>query len=239
MTTAGVIDSLARDARHAVRGLRRSPLFTLVALLTLAIGIGATTAVFSVVDGVLLKPLPYPQPERLVAVRHDAPGAGGLAGVDTGLNLSPSMMVTYRDQGRSFEKIGLWGPIIATVTGLGEPEQLPGAIVTGQLLPAFGVPPLIGRWIAESDEPIDAPPVTVLGYGYWQRRFGGDLNVIGKSITINGSTVQIVGVMPKGFRLGDVAVDVIDVYRYDRAKLVPPPFFGVGIARMKPGVTIE
>ena len=239
MTTAGVIDSLARDARHAVRGLRRSPLFTLVALLTLAIGIGATTAVFSVVDGVLLKPLPYPQPERLVAVRHDAPGAGGLAGVDTGLNLSPSMMVTYRDQGRSFEKIGLWGPIIATVTGLGEPEQLPGAIVTGQLLPAFGVPPLLGRWIAESDEPIDAPPVTVLGYGYWQRRFGGDRNVIGKSITINGSTVQIVGVMPKGFRLGDVAVDVIDVYRYDRAKLVPPPFFGVGIARMKPGVTIE
>ena len=166
MTTAGAIDSLACDARHAVRGLRRSPLFTLVALLTLAIGIGATTAVFSVVDGVLLKPLPYPQPERLVAVRHDAPGAGGLAGVDTGLNLSPSMMVTYRDQGRSFEKIGLWGPIIATVTGLGEPEQLPGAIVTGQLLPAFGVPPLLGRWIAESDEPIDAPPVTVLNYSY-------------------------------------------------------------------------
>ena len=239
MRSVATLDFFARDARYAVRGLRRSPLFTLVALLTLAIGIGATTAVFSVVDGVLLKPLPYPEPERLVAVWHDAPGAGGLADVDGGLNLSPSMMVTYRDQGQSFEKIGLWGPVVASVTGLGEPEQLPAAIVTGQLLPAFGVPPLLGRWIAESDEAIDAPPVTVLSYGYWQRRFGGDRNVIGKSITINGLSAQIVGVMPKGFRLGDVAVDIIDVYRYDRAKLVPPPFFGVGIARLKAGVTIE
>jgi hypothetical protein len=217
MTTAGFVDSLARDARQAVRGLRRSPLFTLVALLTLAIGIGATTAVFSVLDGVLLKPLPYPDPERLVAVWHDAPGAGGLADVDRGLALSPSMMVTYRDQGRSFEKIGLWGPVLASVTGLGEPEQLPAANVTGQLLPAFGVPPLLGRWITESDEAIDAPPVTVLTYGYWQRRFGGDRNVIGKSITVNGVTEQIVGVMPKGFRLGDVSVDLIRAYRYDRS----------------------
>ncbi len=186
MRAVVTLETFARDTRYAVRGLRRSPLFTLVAVLTLAIGIGATTAVFSVVDGVLLKPLPYPDPERLVAVWHDAPGAGGLAGVDEGLRLSPSMMVTYRDQGRSFEKIGLWGPIVASVTGLGEPEQLPAAIVTGQLLPAFGVPPLLGRWIAESDETLDAPPVTVLSYGYWQRRFGGDRNVIGKSITING-----------------------------------------------------
>ncbi len=240
MTTAGgVIDSLSRDTRQAVRGLRRSPLFTLVALLTLAIGIGATTAVFSVVDGVLLKPLPYPDPERLVAVWHDAPGAGGLADVASGLNLSPSMMVTYRDQGRSFEKIGLWGPVLATVTGLGEPEQLPGAIATGQLLPAFGVPPLLGRWIEDRDNAVDAPPVAVLGYGYWQRRFGGDRNVVGKSITVNGVVAQIVGVMPKGFRLGDVAVDLIRAYRYDQSKLVPPPFFGVGIARLKPGVSIE
>jgi predicted permease len=239
MTTAGCVDSLARDARQAVRGLRRSPLFTLIAVLTLAIGIGATTAVFSVVDGVLLKPLPYPEPERLVAVWHDAPGAAGLAGVAGGLNLSPSMMVTYREQSRSFEKIGLWAPVVASITGLGEPEQLPAAVVTGQLLPAFGVAPLLGRWIAESDEAIDAPPVTVLGYGYWQRRFGGDRGIIGKSIMISGFTAQIVGVMPKGFRLGDVAVDLIGAYRYDRAKLIPPPFMGFGIGRLKPGVTIE
>jgi predicted permease len=239
MTTSGSIDHLARDVRQAVRGLRRSPLFTLIAVLTLAIGIGATTAVFSVVDGVLLKPLPYPAPERLVAVWHDAPGAAGLTGLTGGLNLSPSMMVTYRDYSRSFEKIGLWGPVVASVTGLGEPEQVPAAIVTGQLLPAFGVAPLLGRWIAETDESLDAPPVVVLGYGYWERRFGGDRGVLGRSITINGFTAQIVGVMPKGFRLGNVAVDLIGVYRYDRAKLVPPPFFGFGIGRLKPGVTIE
>jgi hypothetical protein len=153
-----------------------------------------------------------PAAERLVAVRHDAPGAGGLAGVDTGLNLSPSMMVTYRDQGRSFEKIGLWGPIIATVTGLGEPEQLPGAIVTGQLLPAFGVPPA-PRPLDRRERRTDR---RAAGHRARLRllaaAFGGDRNVIGKSMTINGSTVQIVGVMPKGFRLGDVAVDVIDVY---------------------------
>ena len=239
MTTAGFVDSLACDVRQAVRGLHRSPLFTLVALLTLAIGIGATTAVFSVVDGVLLKPLPYPEPERLVAVWHDAPGAAGLVGIAGGLNLSPSMMVTYRDQSRSFEKIGLWAPIVASVTGVGEPEQVPAALATGQLLPAFGVPPLLGRWIAESDEALDAQPVTMLGYGYWQRRFGGDRNVIGKSITINGLTAQIVGVMPKGFRLGETAVDLIGAYRYDRARLIPPPFCCNGIARLKPGATIE
>src|SRR5262249_10417378 len=175
----------------------------------------------------------------LVAVWHDAPGAGGLGGVGGALNLSPSMMVTYRDQGRSFEKIGLWTPVVASVTGLGEPEQVPAALVSGQLLPAFGVPPLLGRWIAESDEPADAPPVAVLSYGYWQRRFGGDRNVLGKSIAVNGFTAQIVGVMPKGFRLGDVAVHLTANYRYDRAKLIPPPFFGNGIARLKPGVTVE
>jgi predicted permease len=239
MRAVVMLETLVRDARYAVRGLHRSPLFTLVALLTLAIGIGATTAVFSVVDGVLLKSLPYPEPERLVAVWHDAPGAGGLAGVGGALNLSPSMMVTYREQSRSFDKIGLWAPVVASVTGLGEPEQVPAALVSGQLLPAFGVPPLLGRWIAESDEAIDAPPVTLLNYGYWQRRFGGDPNVIGKSIAVNGFTAQIVGVMPKGFRLGDAAVDLIANYRYDRSKLMPPPFFGFGIARLKPAVTIE
>ncbi len=239
MTTADAIDSLARDTRQAVRGLRRSPLFTLVAVLTLAIGIGATTAVFSVVDGVLLKPLPYPDSDGLVAVWHDAPGAAGLAGVAGGLNLSPSMMVTYREQSRSFEKIGLWAPIMASVTGVGAPEQVPAALATGQLLPAFGVAPLLGRWIAESDEGIDAPPVAVLGYGYWLRRFGGDRNVVGKTIVFNGFSAQIIGVMPKGFRLGDTAVDLIGAYRYDRAKLVPPPFCCNGIARLRPGVTIE
>jgi predicted permease len=239
MTTAGVIESLARDARHAVRGLRRSPLFTIVAVLTLAIGIGATTAVFSVVDGVLLKPLPYPEPDRLVAVWHDAPGAAGLAGVAGGLNLSPSMLVTYREHNRSFDKIGLWVPINGSVTGLGEPEQVPAVIVTGQVLPAFGVAPLLGRWVAESDEGLDSPPVALLSYGYWQRRFGGDPSVVGKPMMINGMTNRIIGVMPPGFRFEDTAADLIINNRFDRAQLLPPPFCCFGIGRLKPGVTLE
>jgi predicted permease len=239
MTTAGVFETLTRDVRYAVRGLRRSPLFTIVAMLTLAIGIGATTAVFSVVDGVLLKPLSYPNPDELVAVWHEAPGAAGLLGVAGGLNLSPSMLVTYREQNRSFEKIGLWTPGTASVTGLGEPEQVPGLLVTGQVLPALGVVPLLGRWIDEADEDINGPPITVLGYGYWQRRFGGDPNVIGKPITINGITAQIVGVMPRGFRIGDTGADLIGPYRFDRARLLPPPFCCFGVARLKRGVTLQ
>src|SRR5262245_45196957 len=100
MTTAGVIDSLARDARHAARGLRRSPVFTIVALVTLAIGIGATTAVFSVVDSVLLKPLAYPKPDELVALRHDVPGLSGLAGGTGLIGVTPSMLIAYRELNR-------------------------------------------------------------------------------------------------------------------------------------------
>jgi hypothetical protein len=114
-------DTIVRDLRHAARGLLRTPLFTLVAVITLAIGTGATTAVFSVVDGVLLKPLPYPEPDELVAIWHDAPGAPGLTAVAGGLQISPSMLVTYRENNRSFEQIGIWSPGIANITGLAEP----------------------------------------------------------------------------------------------------------------------
>ena len=145
-------DMLARDLRHALRGLLRAPMFTVVAVATLAIGIGSTTAVFSVVDGVLLKPLPYPEPDELVAVWHDAPGAPGLTAVAGGLQLSPSMLVTFQDENRSFEQVGLWSVQTVNVTGVAEPEQVAAAAVTSQALDAFGVPPLLGRWIGLEDE---------------------------------------------------------------------------------------
>jgi hypothetical protein len=124
----------ASDLWQAARGLARSASFTIVAVVTLAIGIGATTAVFSVIDGVLLKPLPYPEPHELVAVWHDAPGAPGLTAVAGGLQLSPSMLVTFQDESTSFEKIGIWAPNMANVTGLAEPEQVAGVLVTSQSL---------------------------------------------------------------------------------------------------------
>jgi hypothetical protein len=185
-------DTLWRDLRYALRGLRRSPLFTLVAIATLAIGTGANTAVFSVVDGVLLKPLPYPNPDRLVAVWHDAPGAPGLGAVSDGLRMSPSMLVTYQDENRSFEHIGTWEPAVAYVTGLGEPEQVPAVWVSDGVLQALAVPPLLGRWLDAGDQAA-GPAKIMISYGYWQRRFGGERSVIGRNLTVSGESAQIVG----------------------------------------------
>ena len=237
--SSAALDNLASDVRYAARGLWRSPLFTAVALLTLAIGCGANTAIFSVVDGVLLKPLPYPDPDELVAVWHVAPGAPGLADVSGGLRLSPSMLVTYQEENRTFEKIGMWVDNTVTVTGLGEPEQVRNIGVLGDVLQALQVPPLLGRWLDATDEsPTDARRV-MLTYAYWQRRFGGDPNVIGRTITINSTPNEIVGVMPQGFRILDTQSDLVMPIPTARTGLTPYPFFGRGIARLKPGVSIE
>jgi predicted permease len=217
----------------------RSTSFTIVAVATLAIGIGATTAVFSVVDGVLLKPLPYRDSDRLVALSHDAPGAPGLTAVAGGLQMSVSMLVAYREHNRSFDNVGLWGLGIGNVTGRGEPEQIDLATVSGQTLAVFGTPPLLGRWIEERDEDRSNPPVAVLSYGYWQARFGGDPNALGEQIEIDSVLTEIVGVMPRGFRFGDAEADVIGALRFDRPTLIPPPFNFNGVAHLSPNVTIE
>ena len=233
------LDAIAHDLRYAFRGLLRTPLFTIVALLTLAIGSGANTAVFSVVDGVLLKPLPYPHPEQLVAVWHEAPGAPGIATAAGGLRVSPSMLITYQDENSAFEQIGMWIAGTATVTGAAEPEQVPAVATMGGVLQALAVPPLLGRWLEASDEDPNGPARVLLTYDYWQRRFGGDENVVGRNLTVNAQSAEVVGVMPRGFRVVDTRADLITPLRFPRVGLVPPPFFGTGIARLKPGVTIE
>src|SRR5581483_8689343 len=124
MNTLTLLDTLSRDIRYALRALRHNPLFTTVAVLTIAIGIGANTAVFSVVNSVLLRPLAYPDSGRLVALRQVAPGAAGLASFVDGLLLSPSMYYTYAEHNRSFESVGVWSPGTGSVTGIGEPEQV-------------------------------------------------------------------------------------------------------------------
>ncbi len=228
-----------QDLRYALRGLRRSPLFTVVALFTLAIGCGANTAVFSVVDGVLLKPLPYPNPDELVAVWHTAPGAPGLTDVSGGLRLSPSMLVTYQEENRSFEKIGMWFSGSASVTGIGEPEQVTSVLIMGDVLQAVAVPPLLGRWLDATDEGPNVAQHVMLTHAYWQRRFGGDPNVVGRTITVNSGPAEIVGVMPRGFRVLDTPADLLVPLGFPRTGLVPPPFCCTGIARLKPGVSIE
>ena len=177
------LDALARDSGHALRALRRSPAFTAAALLTLAIGIGANTAVFSVVNSVLLQPLPYPDADRIVSVSHVAPGAPGVASVSGGLRPSLSMYVTYAKENRAFDAIGVWAPTSLTVTGPAEPEQVRGVLVTDGTLQALNVPPLAGRWLTAADDKV-ASDTVMLGYGYWQRRFGGDRSAIGRSINV-------------------------------------------------------
>jgi predicted permease len=237
--SSAALDNVASDLRYAVRGLWRSPLFTAVALLTLAIGCGANTAIFSVVDGVLLKPLPYSHPDELVAVWHTAPGAPGLTDVSGGLRLSPSMLVTYQDESRSFEKIGMWVESSSSVTGIGDPEQVTSIAMMGDVLQAFSVPPLLGRWLEAADEVPNSARHVMLTYAYWQRRFGGDPNVVGRMITLDAAPAEIVGVMPKGFRVLDMAADLLIPIPSARTGLPPYPFYGKGVARLKPGISIE
>ena len=173
------IETFFADVRYGLRMLLRNPVFTAVGLLTIAIGIGANAAVFSVVNSVLLKPLNYPQPQELVSLHQLAPGAAGLADFRNGLLLSPSMYFTYSEQNRSFQSLGVWILGTANVTGLAEPEQVRVRYVSDGVLETLAVPPALGRWFSQSDQIPRGPQRVMLSYGYWQRRFGGDHSVIG------------------------------------------------------------
>src|SRR5262245_8171681 len=173
MNTLSFLEEIARNVRFSLRALRRNPGFAAAAILTLAIGIGANTAVFSVVNGVLLKPLPYSEAGRLISVQHTAPGAPGLMSASGDLRLSASMFFTYADHNRSFEAIGGWTAAAATVTGRGEPEEVRTITMTKGVLEALGVKPAVGRWLSEADQSPGAARVVMLSDGYWQRRLGG------------------------------------------------------------------
>src|SRR5215472_15219304 len=226
------------DVRYAWRTLRKSRMFTTVALLTIAIGIGANAAVFTVVNSVLLKPLRYPQPKELVALHQIAPGAAGLADFENGLLLSPSMYFTYAEQNRSFQSLGVWTTDISNVTGVAEPEQVRAVVVSDGVLQALAVAPGLGRWLMAADQEPRGPQRVMLSYGYWQRRFAGDRGVIGRSIMVDSKSTEIVGVMPKRFRFADTDFDLVEALHFDRAKLILAGFGFNGIARLKPGVTL-
>jgi predicted permease len=238
MNTVAFLDTLARDARYALRALSRNPAFTIVALLTLAIGIGANTAVFSVVNSVLLNPLRYPHADQLVALRQDAPGASGLASFSKGLPLSTSMYFTYTEQNRSFQAMGVWFVNSANVTGLAEPEQARVVVVSNGLLEALGVPPAAGRWLSSADQIPRGPERVMLSYAYWQRHYGGAPSAIGRNLTVDSRLREIVGVMPRGFRIADTDFDLLAPFQFDRNKSILAGFGLQGIARLKPGVTL-
>jgi predicted permease len=232
------VENFFLDIRHGLRALRHNPVFTTVALLTIAIGIAANAAVFTVVNSVLLRPLNYPKADELVALHQTAPGAEGLADFETGLLLSPSMFFTYAEHNRTFQSLGVWVTGTANVTGLAEPEQVRTIAVSDGVLQALSVPPAVGRWLFETDQVPRGPERVMLSYGYWQRRFGRSPAVVGQNIVIDSRPREIVGVMPKGFRFLDADFDVIVPLAFDRAKVILAGFGFHGIARLKPGATI-
>ena len=233
-----LVEDLLADVRYGLRGLRKNLGFTVVALLTIAIGIGANAAVFSVVDAVMLRPLRYPNSQQLVSLRQAAPGAAGLASFADGLRLSPSMYFTYSEHNRSFEAMGVWAQGGANVTGVGEPEQVKLVVVTDGLLEALNVPPAIGRWLSHEDQIPKGPERVMLNYGYWQRKFGGDRTVVGRNILVDSRPKEIVGVMPRGFQILNADFDVLLPLQFERAGLPLAGFGYQGIARLRPGVTI-
>ncbi len=233
-----MVESIATDLKLVFRRLRNSPGFAATVILTLAIGIGANTAVFSVLNSVLFKPLPYPNAEQLVAVRLIAPGAAGLADFSNGLRLSSSMYFTFAEQNRTFQSFGVWNTGTANVTGIDQPHEVHTALISDGVLQALSVPPALGRWLLPVDQVPHGRKAVMLSYGYWQRRFGGDRSVIGRSIAIDAQPREIVGVMPKGFELVNADFDVIAPFAFDRNKQHLAGFGLQGIARLKPGIPI-
>jgi len=209
-------------------------MFTIITVLTIAIGIGANAAIFSVVNGVLLKALPYPEPDRLISVRETSPV------VDIkDMELSPADYFTFLEENRTFEHFGIWTSDRVSITGLDAPEQVPAVDVTAGTLPALGVAPVLGRWFSAQDDTASAPRTVLLGYSYWKRKFNGDASAIGRGIHVDGNLCEIIGVMPAGFRVLDQSADLILPFRFDRAKTTLGNFSYAGIARLKPGVTLQ
>ncbi len=220
------------DLRDATRTLRSQPGFAAAALLMLALGIGATTAIFTVVNAVLINPLPYPDSDALVSIVHTVDGRDEPFFGDAIFN-------TYRENTRAFEDFGVWTPYanVATVTGRSEPEEVRALTVSRGVLTTLRVRPSVGRIFSETDDAPGSPDTLMLSHAYWQRAFGGDPSVIDRVVTINARPHRVIGVMPAGFRFAGES-DIVLPIRIDPARPVPL-FRLLGVARLKAGVTME
>jgi len=227
-----------QDLRYAARTLVRSPGFTAVALLTLALGIGANTAIFSVVNVALLKPLPFDDPDRLVQVWTRGLRGGGGEGDWS----SFPDIVDWRKENKVFEDLEAYRTWVFTVSGDAPSEAMPGFLMTSRFFGLLGVRPLLGRTFLPDEDQPGRNRVVVLGYRLWQRRFGGDRSVVGRAITINGSSYTVIGVMPAGSRFLYQYPDVFELYMpvqsySDQEERGSHNYYAIG--RLKPGVTVE
>lgn len=224
--------------RQLLRRLRRAPLFTSLTLLTLAVGIGATTLIFSVLNGVLLKPLPYPESSRLIGVWFRSPVIS-LGNIQE-LNIAPFLYFTIREQNKTLQDIGAYAGDSLSVTGSGEPEHVRGLDVTDGVLPILGVKPALGRLFTRQDDTAGAAQTVMLSYAYWQKKFGGARSAVGQSITVDGKSREIVGVLPREFHfLNWEDAALVLPMQWDRSKVKLGNFSFEGLARLKPGVTIQ
>ena len=222
------------DLRLAIRMLTKTPGFTAVVVLTLALAIGANSSIFSVLQGVLVKPLPFSQSEQLVGMWHRAPGLG-----IGDLNASPSTHFTYVEHGRAFEQIGLYRGAAFTVTGAGEPERVEGLEITEGFLPLLRVPPVVGRAFTAGDMEVNSQKTAMLSYAYWQKHFGGAPDTIGRNLTIDGQPMLIVGVTPGDFRFLNQDAQLFLPLQFKRSEIFVGQFSYRSVARLKPGFTLD
>ena len=219
------------DVRHAARVFRKQPAFAAAAVLTLALGIGATTAIFSVVYGVLLKPLPFQEPERLVSLQQIAPHGAGT-------NHGRGTYLTYRENQQVFEGIGAWDPTDVSITGGGNPERVQGLLVSASTLPLLRVQPILGRAFNAEDDTPGSPRRVMLTYGYWQRRFAGADNVGGQQLVIDGRQTEVIGVLPASFKFLRTRAAIVLPMPLDVNAPRGISFGFQALARMNPGVTV-
>ena len=227
--------SFLTHLKQVLRRLFRAPVFTIISLITLAAGVGGNTVVFSVLESVLLKPLPYPHPDELIGLWHVAPGINA-----PNLEMAPSNYFVYRAQNRTLQDIGIYKTDSVSVTGLAEPEQVGALDVTDGTLPLLGISPQLGRWFTHEDDSPGAPETVVLTYGYWRKKFAGSPNVIGQTLLVDGMPRQIVGVLPQRFHFLDWKDPALLLpLQWDPNKTQLGNFGYNSLARLKPGVTID
>ncbi len=224
----------ARDFRFAFRSLAKRPLFSFVVVFVLALGIGATTAIFTLLDAIILSPLPFDDADRLVSVSHAAPGLGM-----QNAGQCAAWHFTYEDENRVFEDIGMYGRSLATITGGGEPEAVRVLRVTSGVFRALRLRPVAGRIFTPEDDEPTSPNVLMLGYGYWQSRFGADPSVVGQTIEVDDQSWEIVGVTPASLQTLGTTPLLIFPLRFDRSTLFVGNVGWGGVARLRGGVTVE
>jgi predicted permease len=230
-TSGHLFSDLWQDLRYAVRVFSKQRAFAGTAMLTLALGIGATTAIFSVVHGVILKPLPFEDPGGLVTLRQHAPHGAGA-------NHGRATYLTYRENQTAFEAIGAWDSTEVSVTGGGNPERLSALQVSSSTLPLLRVRPIAGRTFGADDDLPGTPLRVILTYGYWQRRFGGQ-QVVGQPIVVDGRPAEVIGVLPASFKFLRAAPSILLPMPLDASAPRGISFGFQALARLKPGVTLE